>query len=411
MILARLSDNKNTRIAKMQIIPTYISDLKSITGYHAGWVENRAANAAICDGYEMLKNDAEVAHGMHYMSLQACGEKVIIETKNEPLKKVVNWMLSKIHNFVHVRKSIAYSSLLFGLGIMKKTYTPVSKGLIWEVSRCIQEIDVRRFRIEYNMDNKTEQYWTYWHPKYDAYVVLEDRQVCPDAEIAVQDFVWSWHEFEETSPYFRGFGEVLYPLVAIKQKLLANWTDLCEAWARPFLVGLMDIQAGTINSSAGHTLNEKVTNVLDAFEQARKRRAIVIDSRDKLEYKEMGNVGNNILQEFLKYIDSKISMLIIGSELATSMPKASGSYALGKIHESVTSAIIGYNRQRLAEALKRDVIDDFVIRNKENFFVLGIDTDTTDMRVIITTFEEQLKEQMIREEGLYTASKKIEGLV
>jgi len=52
---------------------------------------------------------------------------------------------------------------------------------------------------------------------------------------------------------------------------------------------------------------------------------------DKLEVHEAGSIGNNILQQLLEYVDSKIQLLILGAELTTIAPSV-GSYALGQIH-------------------------------------------------------------------------------
>lgn len=389
-------------LARTQYIPTYIGDLRAVTGYYVGWIDNEQADAAE-DKYEILKNDAEVAHAMHYMSLQAAGDYIEIKTENLRLKSVLKWMISKINDFVHVRKSLAYSSILYGLGIQKKTYKEIKKfGLTWQVPYKLKEVDRRRLRIEYNPEDKTEQYWTLWSPKKDAYIILEDRNKVPNAEIAVQDFVWMMHEIEETSPYFRGFGEVLCPLVYIKQKLLLYWSELCEGWARPFLVAIADTKIGTINSTAGNTLQQRVDAILDSFEIARSRHAVVIDKNDKFEYHEKGTSGSNILKEYISYLDNKILMLIVGSELATSMPKKVGSYALGRVHQSVTGTIISYNRTRMAETLKIDLFQDFINKNRENFYLLDIDCSLDNVSFSIVNSLEEMKRDALEtamEEG------------
>jgi len=382
-------------LARTQYIPTYIGDLRAITGYYVGWIDNQLADAAE-EQYELLKNDAQVAHGIHYMSLQTAGDYIEIHTENLRLKAVLRWMLKQIRDFTHARKSLAYSSILYGLGIQKKKYATKKKfGVDWQVPISLKEVDRRRLRIEYNPDNKTEQYWTLWSPKIDAYIILEDRSKVPNAEIAVQDFVWMMHEVEETSPYFRGFGEVLCPLVYIKSKLLQYWSELCEGWARPFLVALADTRIRTMDSAAGNTLKERVDAILDSFETARSRHAVVIDKNDKFEYHEKGTSGANILKEYIDYLDNKILMLLVGSELATSMPKKVGSYALGRVHQSVTGTIIQYNRKRLSETLKIDLIQEFINKNRENFYLLDIDCSLDNVEFEIINELEQMKESAL----------------
>jgi len=386
-------------LARTQLTSNYVATLRGIIGYFIGYVNNITADQAE-NVYEMLKNDAQVAHGIHFLSLQIAGETFTIDTPNEELSKIIMFGLKQIRDFTHARKSLAASAVLFGLGIQKKEYTTKKyNGFSWKVPTALREIDRRRLRIEYSTENKNEQYWTVWSPKYDAYVVLEDRNKIPDAEYSLQDYVWFMHDFEETSPYFRGFGEVLYPLIYTKQKLLQYWGDLSESWAKPFLIALIDPNQGTINSIHGNSVQERVDSIFDSFTAARARHMVVGDKRDKFEYHEMGNVGNNLIKEYIEYIDTKIELLLIGSKLTTGTGE-SGSYALGHIHRGSTQSIITYNRVRLEEVLVQDLIMDFLWQNRINLNILNIEMpDVSDVAIKIRVESEELQKKALQNDS------------
>lgn len=386
-------------LARTQIIPTYVSTLRQVLGYYIGYINNVTADSAE-NWYEMIKNDTAVAHAMHFLSLVVAGEKVEIKTKDKILRKIIDFGLSEIKDFVHVRKSLTYSSVLFGLGVMEKQWKKMYwLGLEWYVPCDIREVDRRRLRLEQYPDDKTRYYWTVWSPKYNAYVILEDRKTTPDAEYCVQDYIWFIHEYEEMLPYFRGFGEILFPLCYMKSKVVQYWADLCESWAKPFLTVMIDAAKASFNAALGaglSTAQERINEIFDAFEKARARHMVVMDSSDKMEYHERGSAGNNIIKDLLAYLDEKIQLLILGAQLTT-QTDGSGSYALGQIHRGATQSIIQYNRIRLCETLVQELVMDFLWRNRLNLFVAGVEKfpKLHDIKLQIQVESEEIRKEAV----------------
>lgn len=360
-------------LARIQIIPSYVADLRQITGLYIGYISTDVADLAE-NYYEILKNDDAVAHGMHLLSLMVAGEYFEVKAANNTLQEVIEFCCANIRDFVHVRKSLAYSAILFGLGVMRKRWREVYwKGLKWQVPYEIREIDRRRLRIERGEKDRNEMYWTLWDPRRDRYIVLEDRALIPNVEIAVQDFIWYIHEYEEMNPYFRGFGEILWQAVYIKSKIIQYWADLCESWAKPFLVVLLDAAKAAFDAGMGTgfpSAADRINQIFTAFEKARSRHMVVMDNSDKLEYHEKGSVGNNIIRELHEYLDKKIELLILGAELTTQAPSV-GSYALGQLHRGATQSIVAYNRTRLEDVLEQELIQDFLYRNRLNLLAMG----------------------------------------
>ena len=394
--------------ARYQIIPPYIGALKAKIGYYIGWVPNENADQVSADdAYSILKNDYAVYHGLHLHACMASGERYRIVSSDEQLTYIVEKLLERIFDFHHARKSLIENGTLLGLGIQRKFYETFEMreypGLTWVGVKEIREVDRRRVRLEKEADSKTDLYWTIWCPKIDQYIIMEDRHDNPYiAEGAgLQDYIWYFHEREETCPYFRGLGDILYALCYIKKKGLQYWADLSESWAKPMIIGLMDIAKGILSGSIGaeiQTIDQRIIALLDALEKARARHVIIADSNDKIEVKEHGSTGQNILKELLEYCDNNIRLSMLGAELTTGAGRGPGSFALGYVHQQQTETLIMYSRLRLQEVLVRDLIYDLLFRNRENLYRLGVTApEPGDVKLELYTEIEEQKKQAVSE--------------
>ena len=305
-------------LAKIQLIPNYVGELRTQIGYYLQWIPNEYADQVSADNfYEVLRKDVEIARCLHLLSLMTAGETATIECDDERLAEVSAFVLRQIKDFIHARKSLVEKAVLFGCGIQRKYYHRVFyQERYWQMPYRLAEVDRRRLRIERDEDDKTLVYWTIWCPEIDQYIMLEDRsqnQNAPDG-CGVQDYVWYMHMAEELSPYFEGFGEVLYTLAYIKSKVVQYWADLCESWSKPFLVAQVDLTKATIDATLGSgfpSSESRVNALIDTFEKCRGRHVAVVDVGDKLQWFEHGSTGANIIRELLEYCDKKIQLLIL----------------------------------------------------------------------------------------------------
>lgn len=397
-----------TTLARIQHIPNYIQQLRLTSGLYIGYVPQKYADLASNeDFYEHIANDSTVYANMHLLSLWVAGEHVRVKVADhvDPrVEQIVARSLSCLQDFTHSRKSLVYSGVLYGLGVLRKYWKKerFESDLVWDVPYELVEVDRRRLRIEYDASDRSQQYWTIWTPKEDLYMILEDRAEVPDVEsgAAVQDFIWYWHEHQEDQPYGRGVGDVLFPLVYIKKLLTQYWADNCESWYKPWVTATLETMIGAVDASLGSgfsTWAERVTSYLDLLENMRARHVAVYPKNDEIRFQEGGSTGENIIQQFIAYIDSKIQLAIIGAELTTVAPSV-GSYALGQIHRGATQAIIQYNRLRIAEVLARDLVFEFIIRNRKNFLALGIQPPKPyDVKIEIEVESEEVREQMMQQ--------------
>lgn len=398
------------RKAKYQIIPPYIGELRTKIGYYIGWVPNEYADQVAADNaYDLLKNDSAIAHALHLHSCMAGGEKWRVKCEDQQLQFIIQRLLKRIIDFAHARKSLIENGVLFGLGIQRKYYETFEMrefpGIEWIGIREIQEVDRRRVRLEKEDDSKTDLYWTIWCPKIDQYIIIEDRHENPMiAEgAALQDYVWYFHEREELHPYFRGMGQVLYPLAYIKKNALQYWGDLCESWSKPWLIMLVDIAKGAISASLGGditTANERVKQLLETVEKARARHAMVLDKADELNIQEHGSTGQNIIRELMQYCDDRIQLMILGAELTTGTGTGVGSFALGNVHRQQTETLIMYSRSRLQEVLLRDVVYDLLYRNRMNLYRLGMNAPEPGDVELELYIEMEEKKEMALEKSM-----------
>jgi len=364
--------------AYAQHISQYVTDLRSIVGYYLPWIEETSHDVELF--YDTLQNDPTVKHASHLLSLMVAGEKFEITGKHKRFNDIVQQGLSYIERFNHVRKSMCEKAVIYGLSVQKKEWGrvkfPDHPGMTWEVPVRLKEVDRRRMRIERDTQYKNRMYWTVWDPRLDEYVILEDRHYNPKAYAALQDYIFYWNEHEETSPYFRGLGEVMYGIVYIRNKALQYWSDLSERWGNPLLVATMDAVRAAYNSatqsgSGPANATTIINNYLDILENMRSRNVAVFPDHDKLQVHEGGSTGNNIIAQLIEYCDKRIQLLILGAELTTSAPSV-GSYAMGQLHKGATNSIVMYHRQGIEENIERDLVYDFYHRNRLNFLKLGI---------------------------------------
>jgi len=396
-------------LARVQLIPSYVADLRSLTGYYLGYIPNEYADQPSADSaYDLIYNDPAIAHSMHLLSLMVAGEYVEIVAENpayEPHAQIARRCLSYVRDFTHARKSLCYHGVLFGLGVQRKRYRHVEmRDLpgIWTVPERLVEVDRRRMRIERDPQDKQTTYWTVWEPKIDKYVILEDRCNCVDySGPTVQDFLWYVHEYEETNPYFRGFGEILYGMAYIKKKAMQYWADLAESWSKPMATWFIDSAKAAIDASlgSGHPTHQQIINKMhDIIENARARHSLVLDSSYKLEWAEHGSVGQNIISELIAYCDQRIQLLILGAQLTT-QAIAGGSYALGQIHRGELQSIVQYNRLRLEEVLEYGLLYDIFQMNWQQLAMMGLDVpEPGDVKLKIKVMNEEIKQQAIQQQ-------------
>jgi len=392
--------------ARIQIVPQYISELRSISGIYTGYIPNSYADKVSVDSfYEVLQNDPVVGHAMHLLSIMTIGEYYEIECEDARLKIIVKEALQTICDFTHVQKSLVMGAVLFGLGIQRKYYTRKKLSGIpgeWTVVDRIQEVDRRRLMIERDVEDRNKTYWTMYSLKDDKYIILFDRSENKNVEDgeAVQDYIWYIHEWEELNPFFRGLGDCIFQLAYIKTKAMQYWADNAESWAKPIIAFTTDLANKVADASLGAgfvSADAAANQILSEVEKMRARYSFVLNNRDKIDFHEHGSTGSNIIAELIAYCDTQIRQLILGAELTTQSGQT-GSYGQAAVHRQATDSVILYNRNRIAEVLEEYLINDFVYRNRLQLHALRIKPQRVKIKLKVQD-EEMKRQEMAKQQG------------
>jgi len=381
------------KLARMQVMNRYIQDLKAETGYYWGWIANKLAENIDCeDVWEMLRFDERVADCASHSALKACGRQVEVICDLPPLRRLLELQTSNIKNYLKGRKALLEKSMVYGAGIARKEFEDVEDfelGVSWHLIKKLKEVDIRRLRLERETP-KMPPYWTLWHPLYDQYVILEDRAKSPDVIMggALQDFIWLINDFEESEAYFMGKGHILTQLIYLKNELKKNWAELAGYWSKPFILAKMNMEAVNMDANM-----DGINNIQEAIEIARrafnKRRVedniILMDIKEDIVIKEMGSIGDNIIEGFIEWIDKAIDRLFYSSTLTTNTD-GKGSYALSDTHKEEADHNVFFNNSILCEALKYQLYLDTVYRNQKQLRYLGVDVN----RITVNDFKIRL---------------------
>jgi len=378
---------RHDKMAHIQHIPRYVQDLRQRTGLYRGYI---LPPDRLYEAYEAASQDYAVQHAMQYLSLLAAGGDWAIETEDkefQPVAAIVEDALKQIRDFMHGRRSLAWGAL-YGMMISRKTFKKkllrlgeVGYKLIWDVPISLREVDWRRLRLERNPanDDRMAWYWTIHSLEVDQYLIIGDRRKGTKAP-NYQDFLWyfSSHE-EQQAGYGRGFGEVLYTILFIKANLLQYRASIAERFSEPWVIGKLSTLSGVLDSTdlgsgdAFQNVSTVLTEFLDVLEKMRSRHVIAVDKElHDIDIKEVSGSGDRTLGEFIAYLDKQITTLILGGTLATQQGDGVGSYAQAKQHASATDAVVIYHRSRLEEVFTRDLVGEFIERNKSTFMALDL---------------------------------------
>lgn len=402
-------DPQKIELAEHQHISQYVATWRQLTSYYLHYIPNDFADSVSeTQSYEILQNDEAIYQALDLICLDAAGDYIEVFCKNKDLEFILNAALKYIEDFSHARKSLIYGTTLFGLGLQKKSYMKVEldeyPGKTFTFPHKLEEVDRRRLRIErpYYSKDPREQYWTVYSQKYDQYVKMKSLAENPDYECCIEDYVWAYYEFEETSPYFRGLGAVLFRLAYMRSKVLPYWGQLMENWGQPIVLGYINAMKGAFDAAgmgAGwDAVATRMDKMIDEWEKMKSRNIFLMDRNgDQIDIQDSGSKdSSNMLLEFLQYADGKIEKILLGAELVAGSGSGRGSYALGEMHEGKFNLKSEYLSSRVEESYKSYLIYDIVWRNKDVLSSLGIKIpNKQEIDAKIVSIRKRRKERLV----------------
>lgn len=392
--------------ANFQHISQYVADWRQLTNYYLFYVPNDFADrVSESHSYEILQNDEAIYQALDLLCLDAAGDFLEVRCQDKALEFLLNTAINYIDDFSHSRKSLIYGTTLFGLGLQRKEWKKVQveafPGKIFSFPCLLKEADRRRLRIERPYGSRTEQYWTIYSQKYDQYVKMKSKSNFPNYECCIEDYVWSYYEFEETSPYFRGLGAVLFRLAYMRSKVLPYWGELMERWGEPVVCGQINAMKGAFDAeglgSGWTAVAQRMDKMIEQWEKMKKRNVFLMDRNgDQIDIKDPGLSGSNMLLEFLEYADGRIEKILLGADLVAGSGSGRGSYALGEMHEGKFNLKSDYLKRRAEESYKSYLVYDIVWRNAMVLSSMGIKIpDKQEISVEIVSNRKRMKQRLV----------------
>ncbi len=313
--------------------------------------------------YDKIRKDAVVAFALNYRRLLAAGEDWSVlpaspRPEDKEVAAIIEGMIRQISGFNNARVNLA-EAIITGSrwaaieGDKKLIQLGSQQALRWWVCTGLKDIDKRRFRRmpeENSVPGTPRKYhWEINEANSGNWIPIERSH-----------YVKHTHDDSEQALGFgSGLASSLYLYVYAKDRVLVEGLNFVERWSNGVLHAavdsLRDGQASTLAST-------RATAWLDELEKMRSRHVLVHDKNDELNLIDAPAQGWNAATEALAYLDGAIRVLILGASLPTESEVEGGSFAMAKVQQSSTAAIIGHDRAILEEAITNDLIKNTLWR-------------------------------------------------
>jgi hypothetical protein len=338
------------------------------------------------EAYERMRRDPIVDFSLHYRKLLAAGDSWYLEVKpldakGRMLVKIFETLLKETERFPSVRYNLAEAAVK---GSSWAKIWPETRildmghgigRLPWTVAARVQDVDKRRLR-QFPIDL----------PDVSREVIVEGQQAASMNANALtttsmvlsdrqREWVWQifrplqqrWEQIdrnafirhvyqdrEDSLGYGSGLAGTLYTFWWAKEQVLAHGLQFVERWAQGLVkVGISSLRDGLASTPSAAT---RQLNWLNTFETIRTRHILVHDKDDDMEVVPPPTDGWTVITEALAYLDGAIRVAILGASLPTEQEVEGGSFAMAKVQQSSTDAVVRFDRALLEETLTRDLI-------------------------------------------------------
>jgi phage gp29-like protein len=318
--------------------------------------------------YEKVETDAVIAHAMQQRRHLVAGpEWQIVPGGTDPASKA---LASVVEDIVLKSSRVGIASARFNLAkavFCGSTYAAMygrrrlfgAGGLVpqnWWVPTEIKDIDKRRVRSMIVDGHPQEEIWDVpsmsWKPVENPRWLI--RHVYNDDE----------------SSLGRGKGllKAIYYYFRAKAVILARGLDGAEHWAHGKAFWGIDHAAAL---SSGQTMEQVYRQYLDAYDKMRSKHVMIHNAADKFTHVDGPGQGHQIVIDLLGYLDSGIRIVVLGANLPTEATEG-GSYALGKVQENSTDALIRYDTSLLDDTMTRDLLGLVLDLNRPQIVAAGL---------------------------------------
>jgi hypothetical protein len=309
------------------------------------------------DVYTKLRRDPVIAGAINKRVSAISGRTWrLVPASDDPADKrlaaVLEHLIRQIPRFSEARRLLAEADII---GCRYAAITGAVRSLkvpgdtaarLWWVPGRLIDVDRRRFRaIATRTGEQVSVRWEVFALGAQDWVPVAN----PDQY--VKHLVY---DAEETLGYGRGLIEALHDGVYAKTVALKEGLQGLKRWAQGLLTakvhGGRDAQTGLPNIAL---LRAWATEL----DRAQGENSIAHDADDEIQVHSGPGTGHQIVTDFVAYFDSVHRCLINGSDLPTAMPSSgTGSYALGKVQENTSEAIVQGSQEMLDDTITCDIV-------------------------------------------------------
>lgn len=322
---------------------------------------------------EKILLDDVIAAGVAARKHKVAARTWTIEpASDDPLNKraasVVEVILKKIHQFGHARfnladaviKGRAYGYISGGYQIAR---FGDGKPRTWWVPTRIEDIDRRRFRRMASNKDGTIRTWWEWHDTARA----KWCEIQPEAARALITHVYD--DDESNLGYGRGLMDSLFFTWRAKRVALEQGLQGLARWAQGLIVYSID---SLRDASVSKDNTSLVESAIEEINKHRSEHVLVKGKDDELEVVTGGMEGHQIVMDFIGYLDSCVTRLLMGSLLPTGGGSTVGSNARAEVEDDASEALIQFDRTLLDDTLSMSLVSLVWDLNRDNFAQLGL---------------------------------------
>lgn len=304
------------------------------------------------DVYDVILRDPETRHAIDYRRHLGAGTRwrVVPASDAPDDRRAAAWCeeaLGQLRGFTAARVQLLHAVFRgqTWAAIVGRRQRGVLAGLPgdWWVPTALVDVDKRRFQAFVGADRRLD--WALYSLARHAWEPLGERR---------RWFVRLAHDVAESNlRQGSGLVEALYHWQYAKARVLAEGLAGVERWAQ----GIVHASVDGLGRAGSPTrdVQDAADAWLTAIEAMRSRHALVHDRVDQLEMIDGPKEGHKMVTEFLAYLASGIRVLCLGANLPTEATEG-GSYALARVQENSTEALVQHDRELLGEAITHDLL-------------------------------------------------------
>jgi hypothetical protein len=328
------------------------------------------------DIFELVLRDPVINHAINLRlhGVAARRFRVLAASDSEEdikLAAVVEQGLSHIDGFTEARKNMALAV------VRARTFQRIygSRKVLdlgktgekeWWVPTKLKEVDRRRFRLvpQWSTGTNTKlkitvEMWSLERNVWEPMPLEEQRRYVKVI----------YNDEESRLGYGRGLCEALYFYHWAKGIVMEQCLGGIERWAQGMVTVKID---GLRRASPANTNQSQANYWLEIIKKQRTKNSLVFDAKDDIQVHETMGTGHQLCMEMIHYLDDAMVALILGSVLPFGGGSQGGSLARARTEREVSESLLQYDRDKIDEDIKRDLIGLFLRLNRPIIEELGL---------------------------------------